>query len=286
MPFFMYVSGLFSQIKDREKYQHGILVILETYIVFQIIRCIKPFLVGGSFHIDFSIFLPKGTLWYLAYLVIYRLFVYFMPKHFLNNYPKTLIITSIIIALLWGFIPLVIFEKLFSFFPYFLMGYYSSQINIKEIIKRIPLFISLIGIVSIFFIIYFAFNFNICYVVYYETSYYLKDLGISSGVLFLSRIIALIISVIISVFIMRMVLYKKIFPEYGSKTLFIYMYHTFIVLTFRYFVAKYYLPQNEIILLLYAIAILIGLILLSRYSFFTYLMNPFTYINNKYQAKK
>ena len=39
MPFFMFISGRFSQIKDRKKYLNGIILILETYIVFQIIRC-------------------------------------------------------------------------------------------------------------------------------------------------------------------------------------------------------------------------------------------------------
>lgn len=278
MPFFMYVSGLFSQIKDRAKYRHGILIILETFIVFQLIRCIKPILSGGTFHIDYHIFYPKGTLWYLAYLAVYRIFIYLMPKRCLNKHPKTIIIISFIIALFWGFIPIGCFEKLLSFFPYFILGYYSYQINIKERIKKIPLLISVIGIMSIFIFIYYAINYNICYIIYYEASYYLKDPGISPEVFCLSRMVAYISAIIISIIIMRIVLYKNVFPQYGSKTLFIYMYHTFIVLALRSIIAKGYLPQNEIILFFYAIAILVGLLILSRISFFTFLMNPISYI--------
>ena len=278
MPFFMYVSGLFSQIKDRAKYRHGILIILETFVVFQLIRCIKPILMGGSFHLDYHLLYPKGTLWYLAYLAIYRIFIYYMPKHCLNNYPWTIVFTSLIVAVLWGFIPNGKFEKLLSFFPYFLMGYYSYRINIKERIIKIPFIVSLVGIITIFLSIYFTINYNIGYIIYYETSYYWKDPVIAPEILCLSRIVAYISCIIISVFIMRIVLYKTIFPEYGSKTLFIYMYHTFIVLALRSLIAKGYLPQNEIILLFYTIAILIGLLLLSKITFFTFLMNPITYI--------
>lgn len=282
MPFFMYVSGLFSQIKDRVKYRHGILIILETFIVFQLIRCMKPILSGGSFHLDYHLLYPKGTLWYLAYLAVYRLFIYFMPKHCLNNYPRIIIFTSFIIAVLWGFIPHGIFEKLLSFFPYFILGYYSYRINIKETIKKIPLIVSISGITIIFITIYYTINFNIGYIIYYETPYYWTDPVIAPEILCLSRIIAFISAIIISVFIMRIVLYKIIFPKYGSKTLFIYMYHTFIVLALRSLIAKGYLPQNEIILLFYTIAILIGLFLLSRIPFFTILMNPITYFSRKH----
>lgn len=277
MPFFMYVSGIFSQIKERPKFRHGIWVIVETYIIFQLIRCIKPILIGESFHFD-NLLYPQGTLWYLAYLVIYRLFIYLMPKRLLDSYPQTLIIISFLIALLWGFIPYGVFEKLFSFFPFFLIGYYSSRINIKQLIQKIPFAISLAGILSFIIVIYYTINYDIWYVLYYGTSYYMTDPNVPPEILFLSRIIANISAIIISVFIMRIVLYKNIFPEYGSKSLFIYMYHTFIVLALRLVIAKGYLPQDEIILLIYTIAILIGLLLLSKIPFFIFLMNPITYI--------
>lgn len=278
MPFFMYISGLFSQIKDRAKYKYGILTIIETFIVFQIIRCIKPILWGGTINIDYHLLYPKGTLWYLAYLVVYRLFIYIMPKQCLDSHPKTIIFISLGTAIIGGFIPHGISDKLLSFFPYFLMGYYSYRINIKERIKRIPLLLSLIGLLSIFIIISYAINFDIWYILYYEASYYMTDPIVAPNILCISRIIAYISAIISSVFIMRIVLCKNVFHQYGSKTLFIYMYHTFIVLALRSLIAKGYLPQNEFILLSYTIAIIIGLLLLSKIPFFTFLMNPITYI--------
>lgn len=281
MPFFMYISGLFSQIKDRAKYRHGIFMILETFIIFQFIRYLKPILAGDSLQIDYSLLYPKGTLWYLAYLIVYRLFIYIMPRHCVDNHPLKILFISFIIAILWGFFPHSNIEKLISFFPYFLMGYYTAKINIKETINKIPLSISIISLLATFVLIYFSINYNIGYIFYYEASYYWTDPVIAPGILCVSRIIAYISAIVISIFIMRIILYIKIFPEYGSKTLFIYMYHTFIVLSLRSLISKGYMPQNEIILLLYSIAIVYGLILLSKISFFNILMNPFTYFNNK-----
>lgn len=286
MPFFMYVSGRFSQIKDRAKYRHGILVILETFLVFQLIRCLKPILTGESFLFDYYILYPKGTLWYLAYLIVYRLFIFFMPRKYLANYTATILFLSVTIAILWGFMPTNNFQKLISFFPYFIMGYYSVQLDIKETIKKIPFIFSVIGLLCIFITIYFTVNYNIGYILYYEISYYWTDPYVSPEILCLSRILAYISAIIISVFIMRIVVENNIFSKYGPKTLFIYMYHTFIVLGLRSIIEKGLLPQNEVILLIYSIAILFGLLLLSKISFFTFLMNPITSVQKYIKQHK
>ena len=256
-------------------------MILETYIVFQLIRCIKPILNGGSLFLDYHLLYPKGTLWYLAYLLVYRLFILYMPKKCLDRHPIIITTASFILGALWGFIPQNNFERIVSFFPYFLMGYYSVRINIKEKVKKLPLTFALLGIVLSFSLFYFAINYRIGYIIYYLDSYYWTDPALAPGIFCLLRIIVYISCIIISIFIMRIILFKTIFPEYGSKTLFIYMYHTFIILALRSLISKSYLPQNEVILLFYAIAILFGLILLSKISFFTFLMNPITYIFKK-----
>ena len=279
MPFFMFISGRFSQIKDRKKYLNGIIFILETYIVFQTIRCIKPILAGGTISVS-DLISPKGTLWYIAYLAIYRFIMYIVPHKYLNCNPIIIISTSFAIGILWGFMPICTFEKIISFLPYYLMGYYSVQYNIKDKIKKIPLFVSLIGIITIFAIIYIFINYNIGYIIYYEMNYYLVDFKTSPLILCIDRIIVYISAIIISILIMRVVLYTNVFSSYGSTTLFIYMYHTFIILSLRSLISNNFIPQNVILLLIYTILILFSLISLSNISFLRYLMNPITYIKN------
>lgn len=203
-----------------------------------------------------------------------------MPRNSLDRHPITIIILSLILGIIWGFIPTSNFEKIITFFPYFLIGYYSARINIKNYIKKIPLSVSLIGIMAIFIIIFYYINYYIGYIIYYETSYYITDRIITPEFLCLSRIIAYFSAVIISIFVMRIFVFINVFPEYGSKTLFIYMYHTFIVLALRSLINKGYLPQNELLLLFYSIVTLWGLILLSRIAFFSFLMNPISNIQN------
>ena len=48
MPFFMFISGRFSQIRDRAKYKKTIVRLFETYLVFQTIRCVKILVISGN----------------------------------------------------------------------------------------------------------------------------------------------------------------------------------------------------------------------------------------------
>ena len=286
MPFFMFISGRFSQINNRSKYIHSILAIFETFIVFQFIRYLKPVIAGESFEINFYLLYPKGTLWYLAYLILYRLFILFMPRNCLENHPTTLLFSSFSLGILWGFMPTNNHQKLLSFFPYFMLGYYSVKTNIKDVIKAIPLFLSIIGIIAIFIITYFSINYNIGYIIYYELSYYCTDPVVAPEFLCLYRFLAYFSAIIISIFIMRIVVDNNILSKYGSKTLFIYMYHTFIILALRSVISRGYLWEDAIFLIAYTISIIVLLLLLSNISFFTILMNPITYITKKKDKSK
>ena len=277
MPLFMYISGRYSQFHNRTKYIHSILVLFETFLVFQFIRCLKPFLAGESFTANLYLIYPKGTLWYLAYLILYRLFILLMPRNCLEKHSTAILSSSFILGILWGFMPTNDLQKLHSFFPYFMLGYYSATINVKEAIKKFPLFLSIIGIIAIFIIICFAFNYNIGFIIYYELNYFYKDSVVAPEILCLSRILAYISAIIISILIMRIVANHNILSKYGSKTLFIYMYHTFIILALRNVISRGYLCENEILLILYTTSIILFLLFLSKISIFTMLLNPITY---------
>lgn len=42
MPLFVFVSGYFSKIRNKDKYKKGIIRLFETYVIFQIIRNFTP----------------------------------------------------------------------------------------------------------------------------------------------------------------------------------------------------------------------------------------------------
>ena len=81
---------------------------------------------------------------------------------------------------------------------------------------------------------------------------------------------------------MRIILAWGCFPKFGRNTLFIYMYHTFFVLSLRLLIARGYIPENEVLLFIYSIAIIFVLVHLSNVKFFIILMNPFSSFYDKY----
>ena len=90
MPMFIFISGRFSHIRDIAKYKLGLLRIIETYIVFQIIRSLIPLLDKDplSFHSILTYLLnPTYTLWYLLCIIYWRLLVMLIPKSFLSEKP-------------------------------------------------------------------------------------------------------------------------------------------------------------------------------------------------------
>ena len=278
MPFFMFISGRFSQIRDRAKYKKTIVRLFETYLVFQTIRCVKILVISGNLDFVYDVLCPKGTLWYIAYLIIYRIYVYIFPIRYQKRYSAIILLSFFCISILWGYLPITIGQKLLVFFLYFLLGLYSANVDVKNICRKIPLPVALLSLFSIITIIYIYFNYNIGYVIYYDTSYFLPGSSFSSGVLCMARLGVYATSVMISLILMRIVDAWKFFPQYGSKTLFIYMYHTFIVLGLRLLIEKRLIIENELLLFLYTLAIIAGLVLLSEMRFWVILMTPFSYI--------
>lgn len=286
MGFFLFISGRFSQVKDRKKYRKGIILLIETYIVFQIIRCFKVIMIGNTLNYVSGVIFPKGTMWYIGYLIMYRSFIYFTPQRIREHQCVIMILISFLLALFWGFVPVRTFQKLFAFFPYFLLGYYSIKIDIKSRIMRLPVYDAFAGIVIIFFLFYFLLNFDIGYIIYCHVSFFGDYTQISPFYLFIFRGLVYISAIIISIFIMRIALSYDVFPQLGKKTLFIYMYHSFIVLAFRFLITHGYIAGNEFLLIGYTIFIIVFLIVLSKVRFFNILMNPVSFLIEKVKAAR
>lgn len=160
MPTFIFVSGMFSQMKDRNKYKQGILRIMETYIVFQLIRAVTPMLLTGDItprSIASVIVDPRYTLWYLLSLISWRLMIYFMPEKVINKYPIWIILTCIFISLFGGFIPVssaFSLQRTITYLPFFFMGYYAKNIELKKHIAKIPSLLAFAVLLSVFFNIF------------------------------------------------------------------------------------------------------------------------------------
>ena len=283
MPMFIFISGMFSHIKDRNKYKLGILRIMETYIVFQLIKALTPILLNGDITLRSIISIivdPRYTLWYLLSLVLWRLIVFFIPENGKRNHPIWIILTCFFISLLGGFIPVggeFSLQRTMTFLPFFFMGYYAKNIELKEYIANIPLFLAFSVLVSVFLIYFFIFNKPIGYILMGKDTYWSKP-EYSPLLFCLARGVFLFFATILGVMVMRLVPTKPLLSHWGSTTLFIYIYHSFAIEALRLAIKRGYFPQNEWILIIMSVVITMSLILLSRIKFFYILLNPISYI--------
>lgn len=282
MPMFIFVSGMFSHIKDRNKYKLGILRIIETYIVFQLIKSVTSILLNGDitlWSIASIITSPRYTLWYLLSLVLWRLMVFFMPEKFIKNYPIWIILTCIFISLFGGFIPVggeFSLQRTITFLPFFFMGYYAKEVGLKIYIAKIPSLLAIVILLSVFLIYFFILNRPINFVLSGKVTYWYNN-EFSPLLLCLARGLFLFSATIMGAMVMRLVPTKTLLSHWGSLTLFIYIYHSFVIEALRLAIKHGYFPQNELILIIMSVVITMGLILLSNIKFFNILLNPVSY---------
>lgn len=286
MPSFIFVSGMFSQVKDKGKYKIGIHRILETYVVFQIIRAVTPMLISGSItlsSIAHVIIFPSFTLWYLMSLIFWRLMVFFTPEKILRDNPIRIILICFLISLLGGFIPVnhqFSIQRTMTYLPFFFMGYYAKNIDVKKYIGKFPPLLAIGVLFSVFLIIFFVFNRYLDFVILGKKAYW-HNPEYSPLMLCFARLMFLVSAIITGTMVMRLVMLKPSFPEWGKLTLFIYIYHSFLIQAFRFAFRHGYLPHQEWVCMVMSVIIMAILLFLSKIKFFHILLNPVSYIHEK-----
>lgn len=282
MPLFIFVSGRFSHIRDRKRYLKGIFKLFETYVVFQIIRTTFQVLLGGELGID-CLYTPQWTLWYLVALIYWRLMIYYMPERWLNH-RKVLIVVSVFISLLAGFIPLghpFAVQRTLTFLPFFLLGYYSMDVDIRNYINKIPTLcaFSILIVVLAFFFMVFG-DKSLSFVHHGVFPYWTGDL-VHTIHHFVARIIYIPIAILLSIMVMRLVPTNDTFAKWGRKTMFIFIYHTFAINILIELTKRNIIPQNEILLFVYAVIITLGLLFLSRFKLLNICLNPISFYRDR-----
>jgi len=279
LPLFVFVSGRFSHIKDREKYKKGILKIVETYLFFQFIWQLIHLACGKDLNWNFFIrffISPSWTLWYLVSIVWWRILILLLSEEVLKERPFMILASSFLISILGGLIPFnacFSLQRTMAYIPFFFMGYYSTNLDVRAYVKNVPIFMPFIVFAVMFLFFYFCLNFNLSYVMQCKVSYWsMPEMSIVQKIL--SRCSLLFLATLMSLMVMRIVPRNQIIAKYGTITLFFYMYHTFLVKLFQFGEKYGFIPKSEWILIIYAFLIMIILILLSRCKFFNLILNP------------
>jgi len=277
IPLFIFISGRFSRIHDRKRYLTGILRILETYIVFQVIRTLVQAIVHGNTITAACLYTPSWIMWYLLALIYWRILVYVVPENWLTH-RRTVLTACFGISLLAGFIPVgdaFTVQKSLSYLPFFALGYYSTDICVKSWIDKIPAPAAVVALSSAF-LIFFAVDRNFSAIHQYRLPYYVGEDPVILNCA--ARGIYLAAALLLSAMFMRLVSPVKSFAEWGSATMFFYLFHSFALREFlRPLIRAKRLPVNDVLLFVYSLAIMAVLIAASKIWIWKMLLNPITY---------
>jgi fucose 4-O-acetylase-like acetyltransferase len=238
MPLFIFISGYFSKSITSQR-KADILNILIPYFIIEILNYIYTRLTGLGEGKLYPV-LPTYQNWYLLALFFWRLLVPY--ANFFNR--NLVIVIIVIIALVAGFIKefgyFLASYRVVYFFPFFILGYYCR--DLKAILDKFSRF-------RILFIIGFILLMAGIYVISIKSPRvaiklhyaYLPNNGYDGQMqLMLLRAAGLLSSLLICFLLCYMVSSKqKWYSRYGQNTLYVFLFHMFLVWPVNFFFPVY-----------------------------------------------
>lgn len=258
MPLFVFVSGYFSKKQPIISKQNKKLAII--YLIFDTIYILLD-VSNGNFSMN-RLMIPSFALWYILSLIYWRCALQIIPNKWIEK-PVYLIIGSLALALTAGFIPVgneMSFQRTFSFWPFFIAGFYLRKYDGIKIVRMQNKWLSSIMLVLLFVVAYY------CLPPFYANNPYdtIDDIWMRGLQILLASAICLCILVILPEKIGKITII-------GQYTLLIYLLHPPLVKILKVISAKIgYSPNLLIALIITAIT---GLLIFSvrKFKIFKYL---------------
>lgn len=268
MPLFVFVSGYFTNLqKDRKKYFVSVLNLLLIYCIFQVLKSIPE--IGNLKNI---MLLPQWTLWYILCLVYWRILCYVMNRWLSIKVNLKLVVFFFVVSVACGYLPLAyifsIQRMLFFSFPFVLGLFFREKQYIQMIyntnrsIVIVSLLLSILGI-------YLLNDRNVNWILYGSCCY--KSWPISLEFCPLLRIAQIALAIMVSIVFLKFCPVKNNLVKIGKSTLFIYIYHSFVVSGLKLMDFKF---NDFIILFVSLVIIFTSLYVLNKIPVLHYLINP------------
>ncbi len=273
MPLFIWISGYFSKKFKPEKILNFFLL---CFLSLFLIRILESLVLNKPFNYNFLSF--QSASWYLFALALYNI-----SLPIIKNFKKQYVITfSVLFALYVGYVvsvkDLFIASRTIVFYPFFLLGYYSTIEDVKKLVKPKYFLVSLLGVITIFLLFYFFKDLYALRGLFTGRNSYKTVFGdyyIYGGFI---RLIYYIVSLITMIMIMNIVpKCKMLLSKYGARTLQIYILQMFVLFFIKNTSIKTYLETLGIFLpiclliLAFFLSILLGNNIFSK---------PFNYISS------
>ncbi|MBR5726496.1 MAG: acyltransferase family protein [Muribaculaceae bacterium] len=272
MPLFILISGYLTKNPEQQRPQdmwRGVGNIFITLLIFHLISAFRSYLNTGSFFTAFLKF-PYGILWYLMCLIYWRVALYYTPKSLLRR-PVLYLGLALAVLLLCGLTRLgntLALQRGLNFYFFFLLGYYFRQgaVNARWWHSNILHIAMAVVLLPLIFWLY-----PHCGNIMNGADYYtLADVP--------QKALILACSVAMSLIVFNNMREVKLMTLIGKESLFYYVYHFLVIVVLLLpIVHKYDLPVTLPFEILYALAVLGVVFLMSKIKFFKWLVNPFKY---------
>jgi fucose 4-O-acetylase-like acetyltransferase len=271
MPFFVFLSGYFTHT-DSQKYWKGVLAILESYVVFQLL---KGILQGFSLY-DFFL-VPAPMMWYLLALIVWRCLFFFVNKVARSKTVKWVICISLfVLGLLVGFEDgigkTLALSRIIVFAPFFYLGTLSQGFDFIGFCKKMPKWLA--ALIMLLAVALVAFLTPQDYVNVRETVRGASGYGVDNTMVgFIARLIYYILAIVMSISLTSLVSSSKLLGQIGKDSLKYYLFHG-ILLSFMVFLK---LPWNWYFAFVYGAMLMVILYFFNKTKLSDFAIRPITY---------
>ena len=288
MPLFIFISGYFTKVQDSKKFWKATSRLFETLIIFDVIHVIIRIAAGkivvGEETFWTAFYSPQWSLWYLLSLISWRIMIYYVAKKIKITPSLTLIILSIVLGLLAGFVPVsreLGFQRTFFFLPFFTLGYVCKHIKFDfGTLQKFPVFLATcILMVVLFSTLHFDFQFKSLLMGCHTYYKYDIPLVVSLAV----RLAVYFGCFITSVCILRFIPKREIkwISNQGAQTLYYFLYHTIIIYLLMALSAHFKLPTTFLMSIIYTAIIVVAVWALQKVKMFRILPNIISFYRER-----
>ena len=267
MPAFILISGYFAKgFKKKGYLLKSVQKILIPYFIFQIIYSVVYFLVGKEKTLEFNLFHPHWSLWFLLSLFFWNLLLYVFVR---------LKWVGLLIAVLLG-IAIGYFEhagsfmsisRTFVFFPYFLLGFLLNGDHLKRIIgAKYAVPAGVVIIISTFLFFGLSFPENAVPWLLGDTSY--ENMGgmqLTDGLL---RGLQYVLTLIVVFGFLPLIPSNQYrITKIGERTLYVYLFHGFIIKSIQSILPDA-ISENYLFLIAFSfmVCIVLGSYMIKKYT--------------------
>lgn len=282
MPAFIVLSGYFFH--KGKRFWKGILGLAIVWVIFQILYFGDPIDVnGGGQIIDglldnlIHFYKPASVLWYIFSLICWRIITYYTPEKMIDK-PSLMLLMAFIASIVACFVPLgreLSFQRTFAFYPWFLVGYYAARFNLWYRLQHTSIWLSVLVVLG-YFVLIFLLPFTIpqSMLVEFFSFWEYPQMPVL-------RVISYLWMFPITLAMLRLLSCCKVFASEGSKTMFYFIYHVYLIWALRMLVKTLEFPTEWYFIVIYTIFALCILWSLNNIQMLRYLISPLDYFERR-----